>query len=209
MNCSKRGHASGCNSISLARGIFAMSDYYVTMRSAGEPLVNFRFGGGPIDAFEANNRLFAAIGYAATAWSRFEQHLDAILIHVNADAHSEEIFNPEHPITFNQKIKLLKRWFNQHPSLAHISKDMRRITSTAKELSRMRNQFLHSVLEDWDTEKQRARFHECKWIGNNEWQATPVYWTIDGLTEFATNVNLGNKVLDASLSNDRCVLVSL
>ena len=127
-----------------------MSDYFVTMRSPGTEDIDFRLRGGPIDAFEDHKELFAAIGHAATAWARFEAHLDAILIQVNSESHSREVYNPEHPTTFARKVKLLKRWFNQHPSLSHLKEDMRRISTTAKEHSIMRNEFLHSALEEMD-----------------------------------------------------------
>lgn len=173
-----------------------MSDYHVTMRSPGADDIDFRLRGGPIDDFQNHKDLFAAIGYAATAWARFEAHLDAILIHVNAEAHSRKIYNRDHPITFDRKVKLLKRWFNQHPGLSHLKEDMRRISSTSKELSRMRNQFLHSVLEDWDAVKQVVRFKECRWT-DSHWEVTSFDWTIPGLQGFGDNMDNGNRALES------------
>jgi hypothetical protein len=177
-----------------------MSDYHVSMRSPGVESIDFRLTGGPLDAFADHKELFAAIGFAATTWARFEAHLDAILIHVNSEAHSKDIYNPDHPVTFDRKIKLLKRWFNQHPSLAHHTENMRRLTSTGKELSLMRIQILHSILEDWDSQAQKAVFKECKWAGN-EWRITSLSWTIKGLRDFGDNMNIGNKALQ-SISAD-------
>jgi hypothetical protein len=79
-----------------------------------------RFTGGPLDSPEemkAAAELWRAIGLAACAWARLEQHLDAVLIHVNQPKHSEKLHDPDRPIGFKRKIKLLKRWFNQHPVL--------------------------------------------------------------------------------------------
>lgn len=169
-----------------------MSDYYVTLSGK----VNYRLAGGPIDEFSEHLQLFAAIGHAATSWARFESHLDAILIHVNAYEHSAIIYNPEHPITFDRKIKLLKRWFNQHPALAEFTDPIRRITSRGKELSKVRNNFLHFILEDCDEKTLKANFHGLKWIGNDEFLAQRVSITIDGLREFSSIVNAGNAWLE-------------
>jgi hypothetical protein len=177
-------------------GASAMSDYYVTWGASGEPKTDLRLTGGPIDSFEAHEKLFAAIGYAAMSWARFETHLDAILIQVNAAEHSKDIYRPDHPITFDRKVQLLKRWFNQHPGLAHLKDSMRALTSRAKELSKTRNQFLHCILEDWDASKQHARFNGLKWMGNDEWHATVTNMDLEFLHSFARRANIGNKWLE-------------
>jgi hypothetical protein len=196
MNRSKRCQASGSNPGSFFGLGFAMTDYYVTLSDGGEPKIDFRLRGGPIDDFQAHQQLFAAIGHAAMSWARFETHLDAILIHVNASTHSETIYNPEHPVTFNAKVKLLKRWFNQHPSLENLADPIRKITSRSKELSQMRNRFLHFILEEWDAPNECAKFHGLKWMGNDEFRAENVRIGIEGLYQFSSIVNAGNRWLE-------------
>jgi hypothetical protein len=173
-----------------------MTDYYITMREAGAPKSDFRLGGGPIDEHQSHQELFAAVGLLATSWARFEYHLDAILVHVNSSLHSGAIYNPEHPVSFGAKIKLLKRWFNQHPGLADLAQPMRDLTSRAKELSKIRHSILHFVLEDWDQNGQLAKFHGLKWLGNDEFEAQTVTVTIEALRSFADIVNAGNKWLE-------------
>src|SRR4051812_38190415 len=72
--------------------------------------------------------LFRAIGLAASSWSRLETHLDMVLIFLNQPQHSNEIHDRDHPIGFKRKIKLLKRWFNQHPALKIAAKDFRTLS---------------------------------------------------------------------------------
>jgi hypothetical protein len=173
-----------------------MDDYYVTISEGGNPKASFRLRGGPLEDFKSHTELFAAIGYAAACWARFEAHLDAILIHVNAYEHSDIIYNPEHPITFNNKVKLLKRWFNQHPALADKTEIMRKITSHGKELSQIRNDFLHFTLEDFNAPTKEANFHGLKWMGNNEFHARNCRMTIAAFELFARKINAGNGLLE-------------
>lgn len=158
------------------------------------PKVLFRLSGFPIDDFAAHKELFAAIGHAAMSWARFETHLDAIPIHVNAAENSDDLYNPDHPVTFGPKIKLLKRWFNQHPGLKQLKDQMRRLTSGAKNLSRLRNSVLHFILEDLDG--NTAQFHGIKYAGNDTFETKMTRMTIEELHKFATVVNAGNMILE-------------
>ena len=93
----------------------------------------FDFEGGPIDNFETAREAFEVLGHAAMAWARLESHVDAVLIHVNKAVHSTELYNPEHPIGFANKLKLLKRWFNQHPFLKSLAGEIREAAHVFKE----------------------------------------------------------------------------
>jgi hypothetical protein len=61
--------------------------------------------------------LFRVLGLASSSWMRLEMHLDMVLLFLNQPQHSEKLYNKDHPMGFRNKIKLLKRWFNQHPAL--------------------------------------------------------------------------------------------
>ena len=171
-----------------------MHDYRVTLRSEGKHL-DFHFGGGPIDDLGPSHPLFAALGYAAASWARFESHLDAILIHINAEEHSAAIYSPDHPVSFERKIKLLKRWFNQHPALADLAEPIRELTSRAKPLARERNRMFHSVLEEWSMETATAKFHGLTYVGDDTFDATIYLPPLDEIRSFATTVNVGNRWL--------------
>ena len=112
-----------------------------------------RFIGGPIDNPESNAEIFFRVGRAAASWARMEQHIDAILIQINRENHSDEIldlYNSRHPGTFDDKIKMLKRYFNRHPGLAKHKDTVIDCATGLKALSKDRNKLLHRVLEDYD-----------------------------------------------------------
>ena len=106
--------------------------------------------------------LFRAIGLATCSWSRLEVQIDMTLMHVNQPKHSVELHDPEHPVGFKSKIKLLKRWFNQHPALKGQAEALRKICPQILKLSGERNIFLHSVLQTYDPNTQTAVWRGIK-----------------------------------------------
>jgi hypothetical protein len=147
-----------------------------------------RFMGGPLDSpdqMEAAAELWRTIGLAACTWARLEQHIDAVLIYLNQPKHSEKLCDAEHPIGFRRKIKLLKRWFNQHPALAQHRKAIREITSDLLVLSQTRNAFLHSILDDYNPSTRTAIFRSIQVKEQDTYVATKHVGTIDNLLAFA------------------------
>jgi len=111
---------------------------------------------------KAAAELWRAIGLAACTWSRLEQHVEVVLIHLNQRKHSEKLYDQDHPIGFKRKIKLLKRWFNQHPALAEHRDILRTITTDMLSLSVTRNTFLHSILDSYDRATSTATFRAVR-----------------------------------------------
>lgn len=156
---------------------------------------DFLIIGGPLDEPENHRNLFAAIGLIALNWGRLEQHVDTLLIQVNATEHSEELYDPDHPVSFGRKIKLLKTWFNQHPALVNFTADVRDLTSKLKVISAERNLYLHSILERWDEEAKQAHFKCLQYEGNDDFAIKTFTVTLESLLSFGKLVNTSNKML--------------
>lgn len=171
-----------------------MEEYHVTLDKGGLDR-DFVFVGGPLDKPDGLDRLFRALGFASAQWSRLEQHIDAVLIHVNNRGHSETIFDPDHPVSFQKKIKLLKRWSNQHPALAPLKEDIRALISKMKELSAHRNNLIHGVVESWDAAKQTCVFRTLKYTGDDEFSISTHEYTVEGVEEVSEIIAISNRYL--------------
>jgi hypothetical protein len=113
----------------------------------------YRYIGGPIELPDQCQNLFADYGLAAASWARMEQHIDAILVQINKENHSDELldlYDEGHPGTFDTKIKMLRRYFNKHPGLTRYTETVIDCATGLKRLSKDRNELLHGVLEDYD-----------------------------------------------------------
>jgi hypothetical protein len=151
-----------------------------------------RFIGGPLDSPEqmkAAAELWRTIGLAACTWARLEQHIDAVLIYLNQPKHSEKLCDPEHPIGFRRKVRLLKRWFNRYPALAEHRKTIREISTDLLILSKTRNAFLHSILDDYNPSTRTAIFRSVQAKAQNTYVATKHEGTIDNLLAFASRTH--------------------
>lgn len=144
-----------------------MKEYRVTLKNDGSP-IDFTFDGGPLFYGENLPNLYAAIGRLSLAWSQMEQHVDALLIHINNKQNSEKLYNEIHPYAFRKKIQMLKRWFNQHPALSELAEHFRLISTKLIELAQHRNHILHGSLHEWDHENQIAVFRTLKFEGDDE-----------------------------------------
>jgi hypothetical protein len=134
-----------------------MSDDYLVFLREGKHQDEFLLNGGPISDPSKASAVFLALGHAAAAWSRLEQHIDTILLQVNKEQHSNEIlslYNPDHPRPFSDKIRLLKRYFNKHPALKEHKQKIRDFASAAKKMALERNEYIHSVIQDYDEKTQ-------------------------------------------------------
>jgi hypothetical protein len=149
----------------------------------------------PVKAPDDHIPLFAALGFAGSAWARMEQQLDMILIHINKEQHSAQLYQPEYPIAFERKIKLPKRWFNQHPPLKQYRDDMRLFTSKVKEIAPIRNHLLHSILQDWNPKEQVATMQTIKFEGDDTFRVRSRAVRLKTLKTFGTVANNANKFL--------------
>ena len=129
--------------------------------------------------------LFRAIGLATSSWARLEMHIDMVLIHLNRPKHSKELYAEDHPIGFRSKIKLLKRWFNQHPALSHQSKALRALTPKFLELGKQRNIFLHSILSNYDPETKVATWRGIKPAAEETYRVGKHVGSVEHLMHFA------------------------
>jgi hypothetical protein len=172
-----------------------MDEYVVTVKGADGVMRDFKLYGGPLDDPERPTELFEALGFAACAWARMEQHLDTILIHVNKSEYSEKLYTERHPVMISGKIKLFKRWFNQHPALAGMAGMARLLTSGIKQISGNRHTFIHAALEAWDPETKTAKFHGIKFDGDDSFLAETFDVHLDFIIRFGKHVNQANELL--------------
>ena len=92
-------------------------------------------------------------------------------------------------------MKLLKRWFNQHPPLSPYRDKMREIQSELRILSSERNTFIHAIFEAWNAETQTALVHTFKYEGNDRFTSAKSEITLGGFVDFSIAVNHTNKEL--------------
>lgn len=150
---------------SLLDWCFAMGKEYLAILSDGKQRHEFRLNGGPINNPDGAQAVFLALGLGAASWARLEQHIDAVLMQVNKEQHSTEIlslFNPDHPLPFTDKIRLLKRYFNKHPALKEHTEAIRSFAKVAKILGQERNIYLHGILERYDSETKTIFIRSVK-----------------------------------------------
>lgn len=155
-------------------------------------LMTFKFEGGPIDSPDKATAAFASLGKAAAAWARLEQQIDAILMHVNKAEFSKELFDPEHPVSFKRKLRLMKAWFNKHPALAPYKDDVQTLISKAKVLAPHRNTYLHSIFEGYDAGTDVLTFRSLKYQGNSDFKVTRTRAkreAVEALAELSTKSN--------------------
>jgi hypothetical protein len=134
--------------------------------------------------------LWRALGIAACTWARLEQHLDAVLILLNQPKHSEKLHDREHPVGFKKMVRLLKRWFNQHPALAEHRDAVRPITTQMLALSKTRNAFLHSILDSYDPSTSTAVFRGVRAMSDTTYQVVKYVGTIGTILKFAEEAQI-------------------
>ena len=155
----------------------------------------FKFEGGPIDAPSEAGEAFSVIGHAAASWARLELLIDIILIHVNNAEFSSTIYEEVHPVSFSKKVRLLKRWFNQHPALTNHKEDIRELTSRLKVLSNDRGLYIHSQVEAYDTTTKTVTLRNLQYLGNDEFSISRHEVAITSIAIFCDLVNATNKYM--------------
>jgi len=133
--------------------------------------------------------LFRALGIASSSWMRLEMHLDMVLLFLNQPKHSKELHKKNHPVGFRSKIKLLKRWFNQHPALKHASGEFRGLASQIVLLSNTRNTFLHSILSTYDPKTEQAVWRSIKPASDSTYKVGKHTGSIGMLLNFSAETN--------------------
>jgi len=157
-------------------------------------LHTFQFVGGPIDDPADANALFLELGKAATAWARLEQQIEAILLHVNKQDFSEELFE-DHPVSFTKKLRILKQWFKKHKALASFKEPALEIMSKLWDLADERNLYLHSILEDFDPASKMATFHRILPKGEDKFTFTKSEVPIEQISAFTDIIRATNRYL--------------
>jgi hypothetical protein len=180
-----------------------MTDDYLVILTDGAQRHEFTLNGGPINRAERVEAIFFALGHGAAAWARMEQHIDAVLMQVNKEQHSNDIlalFDPDHPRPFTDKLRLLKRYFNKHPALRKHKEAIRSFAKTALILAEERNTYLHGILEYYD---EQAKVITIKSIKPKHDPKNPYVFTIatsavplETLQGFAKIVNRANDALE-------------
>jgi hypothetical protein len=90
---------------------------------------------------------------------------------------------------FRNKIKLLKRWFNQHPALKHNAGEFRGLAGRILELSKTRNIFLHSILSSFNPVTKQAIWRSIRPASESTYQVGMHSGTVETLIIFATEIN--------------------
>ena len=137
-------------------------------KPSNEDIIALTLTDTPLDnpaEMEAAAELFQALGAASSSWMRLEMHLDMLLLYINRSKHSDSLHKVDHPVAFGSKLKLLKKWFNQHPALKPFSGDFRGLAINILELSKFRNTFLHSILSSFNPVTKEAVWRSIQAAG--------------------------------------------
>jgi hypothetical protein len=141
------------------------------------------------------------LGRIAASWARMEHHLDALIVQVNKPYHDERLFEPTHPVAFANKVKLLKRWFNQYPPLEEYRDDVQALTKHLKTLSSdkqkrflSRNLLLHAIPAAYDPASETVTLHHLEFVGEDI-HSRHIDATLNQLHAFAGLVQLANTYL--------------
>ncbi|MCT7373436.1 hypothetical protein [Chelativorans salis] len=142
-----------------------------------------------------------ALGRVVASWSRLEHHIDALIVQINKPDHSQSLFEKNHPASFGNKVKLLKKWFNRYPPIASYTEDMRWLTSRLKMLADddtsvgvSRNVLLHSIPASFDADTQTLVLHHMKMVGGNI-HSRHINVPLAQMRHFAEAVQTANKFL--------------
>jgi hypothetical protein len=191
-----------------------MHDDYIVNLTDGKQVHEFRFNGGLVSHPTNASEVFVALGHAAAAWARFEQHLDSILLQVNKEQHSNEIlslYDPNHPRPFTDKIRLLTRYFNKHPALKEHKEKIRALISAAKKMALERNDYIHSVIQGYDAKTQTVALLAIQPIrdSNNPYlfkitRFSPPLSSLQSFADFMNRVNSSLEEISRELIYSTC-----
>jgi hypothetical protein len=174
------------------------ADNYDVTLAAGGRVFHFLFDGGPISNPKTAHDVFIALGIGTAAWARLEQHVDAVIIQINKTQHSHEkldLYDPEHPRPFTDKIRLLKRYFKKHPALQNHKKEIDQLLRGLPALAETRNIFAHGNLEKFDPKTEVARFRIIRTKKDDVIEIQAFTPPLSELMGFADLVSQANKLL--------------
>lgn len=158
-------------------------------------MYDFQLQGGPIDSPAGCEEAFAHYGRAAAAWARLEAHMEVIIIHINKRDHSQELYD-EHPASFENKIKTLKRWFNKHPVLLPHADDIREITSRAKVIGKEYRHFMmHCFFRSYDNATRTITLHKIAVLPDGNIRISLREQTLEQMAAFTDVCNTLNSYL--------------
>lgn len=123
--------------------------------------------------------------------------IDALLMHLNKEAFSEEIYESDYPRNFKKKADLLKDWFKQHPKLGDLSESMLAVLPKIKGLAQVRHALAHSSVESYDAETGEVLFNSIRFRGNDNFQCTKETLSIEGVRAVGELANQANLFLVA------------
>lgn len=110
----------------------------------------FQLTGGPLDEHFGNRAVMAHIGRGLLAWARMEQHLNLLVMTVNREHNSEDLYNDRHPNAFWEKLELANKWFCNHRPLLERKEDFAQVVGHLREMATIRNTIAHGILESLD-----------------------------------------------------------
>jgi hypothetical protein len=126
--------------------------------------------GGPIDQ-EPRHHLFEELGHALASWTRMEHMLTTIALHINKEAASQALYDPDPQSKFSGMIRLLRKWISQHPDYKGISSpDDAKFFEVLLEEAKLRNELAHSFLEAIDPETGKFTMCRLRRAGKNTWE---------------------------------------
>jgi hypothetical protein len=176
-------------------------DFYVAVPTP-HGLHHFRLSGGPLSHPNTRPEALEAIGWAAAAWTRVETHVDAIIIHVNKVEHASsrpKLYAPRHPNGAQDKIKLMRKWFNDHPALAPKRQEVNKICEHLLDLAKRRNEFVHSLLEDFEHGQVAVALNSVQVKPDGTVNLKKQYVTLREFGAFAGQLNdLNQKLVEVS-----------
>jgi len=154
----------------------------------------FSPGGGPIDDHANHADLFNAIGLVTSAWARMENLLTALVLHVNKEAASKAIHEPDPSNAFSRKSKLLQAWITKHPphSRLRTGKDAS-FFGQLRELADKRNAIAHGHLECFDRATTIATFKLICRIGKDTWEPRTYKIPMNDFAIIASLCNTANR----------------
>jgi hypothetical protein len=94
--------------------------------------------------------IIRAYGLAALRWGRLEQHLDALLLTVNKEAHGPAVFRDMPNTSFRMKLDLFHDWFVKDRRFVQFHERARRLKTSLKQAARDRQVLFHSNCDGFE-----------------------------------------------------------
>jgi hypothetical protein len=158
-------------------------------------LLQFNFRRGPLEDPTGCESIFGAFGLAIMAWARLETQVDCLLIQINKKSISAELFDPDHPVSFSRKLRLLKRWFRRHELLSEHAPVIDEFVARMQKLSAVRNDYFHALLSAYDAKEDVVTLRNIRFIGKDQFHIARRKCSGKQLTSFAAAVTVLNNGL--------------